>query len=70
MTKRMIYRSYYIDFVREVEGWRVVNITHAYKCRRLLPPAFVFPDIVYAEKLAKAAIDWQLDGPRKSGAGY
>jgi hypothetical protein len=55
-----LYRNYSIDLAQDVQGWRVVSVTHCVIGTRLLPPAFFYPDRSTAERYARAAIDMQL----------
>ena len=55
-----LYRNYSIDLAQDVQGWRVVSVTHCVIGSRLLPPAFCYPDRSTAERYARAAIDMQL----------
>ena len=54
-----LYRNYSIDLAQDVQGWRVVGVTHCVMGSRLLPPAFCYPDRSTAQRYARAAVDAQ-----------
>jgi len=65
--KCAIHRSYVIELEQNADGnWIVPAITHSFNGSRLLPPAFGHPDGATAERIARAAVDFQLSG-RKYG---
>jgi hypothetical protein len=57
---RALYRNYFIDLEQDDQGWRVIAVTHRLKGSSLLRPAFYQPDLVAAERFARAGIDEQL----------